>query len=214
MWLNEHRRGPGWKRFLSARRLCRFLLVLLPKQCGRGAAGAERLPPDRCLSWGLLRALVRSARRHGARGLRVSGTRAPGSRLPASRARISCRGSRAPGAAPSDCTTSARGGGGGAGPLKSTARPPDPPARCHSGRAWTAGKGLLGCDSGSGRWTLTPPTAPSVSGAGKIHFSWSVHAGFFLRPFLIFSFYHCDLMALVILDHTEVKPLNNNKKKL
>lgn len=144
MWLNEHRRGPGWKRFLSARRLCRFLLVLLPKQCGRGAAGAERLPPDRCLSWGLLRALVRSARRHGARGLRVSGTRAPGSHLPASRARISCRGSRAPGAAPSDCTTSARGGGGGAGPLKSTARPPDPPAPvplwsrldCGKGASW------------------------------------------------------------------------------
>lgn len=108
MWLNEHRRGPGWKRFLSARRLCRFLLVLLPKRCGRGAPGAERLPPERCLPWGLLGALVRSARRHGGSGtpgLGDSGSRAPESRFPASAARISCRGSRAPGAAPSDCTT-------------------------------------------------------------------------------------------------------------
>lgn len=111
MWLNEHRRGPGWKRFLSVRRQHRFLLVLLPKRRSRGAPGAERLPPEDAspgASSGPWSVAPGGTGSPGTPGLWGS---APGSRLPASAARISCRGSRAPGAAPSDCTTRARARG-------------------------------------------------------------------------------------------------------
>lgn len=96
--------GPGWKRFLLAGRQRRFLLVLLPKWGCPAPRCARRLPPGRCLSWGLLRAPARDARQLG-----YSWARAPRSRLPAGAVRISCRGSRAPGAAPSDRTTCAGG---------------------------------------------------------------------------------------------------------
>lgn len=216
MWLNEHRRGPGWKRFLSVRRQHRFLLVLLPKRCGRGAPGAERLPPEDASPGASSGPWSVAPGGTGARGLQ--GSRAPlqGPAYPLAR-----RASAAAGAAPQEppprtvLLARAGGGGGGAGPLKSAARLPDPPAPAP---LWSR----LGCGKVASRLRLwlraldpAPPTAPSVSGTVKIHFSWSVHAGLFLLPFLFlyFSSCHCDVMALVILDHTEVKPLIKILKK-
>lgn len=104
----------------------------------------------------------------GARPAAPGGSRSPGvsgARPSAGRARISCRGSRAPGAAPSDRTTRARGRGRRrrAGPLKSAARRPDPPPpRRRAGCAPTAGRGLPGCASGR---RTDDPGAPGAARA-------------------------------------------------
>lgn len=175
MWLNEHRRGPGWTRFLSAGRQRRFLLDHLPKRGGREVPRAERLLPGRCLSWSLLGVLVCSAGRHGGSGTRGLGLQGPAS--PVAR-----RASAAAGAAPREppprtvLLARAGGGGGGGGPLKSTAGPPDPPAAAPRWSRLDCGKGA----SRRRRW-LRPldPGAPnsSVSVRSKEDpFSRSVHA--------------------------------------
>ena len=102
MWLNERRRGPGWSAS-SRQQQRRFLLVLLPERCGRGhprAGDSRREDASPRASSGPRPAAP------GGSGLGVSG-----SRLRAGGARISCRGSRAPGAAPLDRTIRARGRG-------------------------------------------------------------------------------------------------------
>lgn len=164
MWLNERRRGPGWSAS-SRQQQRRFLLVLLPERCGRGhprAGDSRREDASPRASSGPRPAAP------GGSGLGVSG-----SRLRAGGARISCRGSRAPGAAPLDRTIRARGRGRrrrrrwAFEVLGAPAR--SPPPRRRSGRARTAGRGLPRCDSG-GLGTQAPPTAPSAAGAGQIHF--------------------------------------------
>ncbi|KAM7110793.1 uncharacterized protein WM277_021728 [Molossus nigricans] len=102
MWLNERRRGPGGS--ASSRRQAARLPPSPPAPVGGRRAPHARRLRKKCLSWGLLRAPAVG------RQLADSwlGTRAPRFPFPAGAARISCRGSRAPGAAPSDRTTRAR----------------------------------------------------------------------------------------------------------
>lgn len=110
MWLNEHRRRRGWKRFLPTGRQRRFLLVLLPKRCGHDTPHAGRLSPGRCLSWGLLRAPARSARRHGGSGTLVLGFGSPASPLARRASAAAVAGPQEP---PPRTVPLARAGGGG-----------------------------------------------------------------------------------------------------
>lgn len=160
--------GAGWKRFLSAGRQCCFLLVLLPKWAA-AAPPTTSTPGGSARKMPLLGPPQVSGGRPAARGL---GARAPRFPFPAGAARISCRGSRAPGAAPSDRTTRARGRG----------RPPPrgfdvcgAPAGSPRRAATLVAPGLR-----EGASRLRPeepgaPAAPSASRAGRIHF-WGVRA--------------------------------------
>lgn len=148
--------------------------------CAARRPGSRETPVGRCLSRGLLGALVRSARRPADSGSRGLGARAPGPAHPLAPRHQLPREPR-PGSRPLGRYhwARARGGGGGAGPLKSAARRPDPPAPAP---LWSR----LDCGGGASRWTLAPPTAPSASGAGEVRPSGSVHAGGSLLPFSMF----------------------------
>lgn len=174
--------GAGWKRFLSAGRQCRFLLVLLPKWAAPrpndlhagGSAGKVLLPGPPQVSGG------GPAARGSGLGLRLPGSPSPPVR------RISCRWSRAPGAAPSDRTTRARGRG----------RPPPrgfdvcgAPAGSPRRAATLVAPGLREGASRLRAEEPGAPAAPSASGAGRIHFGGiRAHWTFPSFPFYFYIF--------------------------
>lgn len=153
--------------------------------------GSRETPAGRCLSWGLLGSLMRSARRHGGSGTPGLEDSAPGSGLPASAARISCRGSRAPGAAPSDCTTRARARGRRRRRTFEVCGAPAGSPR--PGATLVApglrGKWLPGCDSGCGRWTLRPQQLRLCQERGRSIFLGPCTLDFSSFPFYFYIFH-------------------------
>lgn len=166
MWFNERRRGPGWS--ASSRPQAAPLPPRPPSRAARPRPPPrQRLPPGRCLSWGLLRSPGRGAGR-----LRVSGSGVSGSRLPAG-GRASAAAGAAPQEPPPRTVLSARagGGGGGGGPLKSPARPPDPPAAAPLWSRPGCGKGAAPLRLGAAERRCAPTArAAAAAAAGKIHF--------------------------------------------
>lgn len=195
MWLNEHRRGPGWKRFLSVRRQHRFLLVLLPERCGRGAPGAERLPPEDASPGASSGPWSVAPGGTGARGCQGSGAPLQGPAYPLTR-----RASAAAGAAPQEPPprtvplARAGGGGGGAGPLKSAARLPDPPAPAPLWSRLDCGKVASRLRLWLRRWTLRPQLLRLCQEPGRSIFLGPCTLDLSSFPFYFYSFHLATVM--------------------
>lgn len=188
MWLNERRRGPGW----SASSPPASSAASSSSSFPNGAAAATPAPATPAGKMPLLGPPQGPGPRR--RAARVSGV--SGSRLPAGGARISCRGSRAPGAAPLDRTIRARGRGRR---QRRAFEVLGAPARSPRRGATLVAPGLRegGCAAATpaGRAPRRPQQLRQRQEQGRSIF-WVRARWTFPPSLLIFSSCYCDLMAL------------------
>lgn len=208
MWLNERRRGPGGSASSApAGGQRRFLLVLLPERRGRGArrAGDSR-PEDASLD-------VSSGPRPAAPGssglgdsLGGSGSQVP---LPRRRGAHQLPREPRPGSRPlGPYYSRARAGAAGRG-TEACSAPAGPPRRGATLVAPGLREGGFQGRLRRRRRSAAAPRRRPRPGQGRSVFPRSMHAGLFPPPLFIFIFSSCHwhLVALVMMDRTEVKPL-------